>query len=146
MPKRKYLLIGAALLACYLALLWYWWVAPPEIPEPEQVVSMQARLYNSPRELPDLPTFEVGPEHFAPILAALRPWKVDRRPAKWQGLGELNLSCRGGKQFLIRLLWTGHETGAFSAGPTHEGRVYCRGGTDAGIEDAIRAAYRSRSQ
>src|SRR4026209_2191944 len=96
MPKRTHLLVAMALLAGFLAFLWYWQGnPPPEIPEPDEVEAMQAYIDNSPRQLPDVPLFEVRREHFAPILAALRPCKVDSRPMKWQVLGGLHLKCRG---------------------------------------------------
>jgi hypothetical protein len=99
---------------------------------------MHAKLYNSPRNLPDLPRFKVSADHVSPILSALHPCQRDPHPAKWQVLGEIEVKCRGEEERLIYLYWTGYGPGAFSAPPYG----YYRGGSDQAIEDAIRAAYR----
>jgi len=91
--------------------------------------------------LPDNFMFEVPAESFAPILTSLRPYGVDGRPAKWQVLGELHMKCgRVHRSRVIHLYRTTQAQGAFSV-ETFDGRVYNRGGTDTGIEDALRAAY-----
>jgi hypothetical protein len=149
MRKHKRVLFVLAALMCFLFILWHFCFQPMnQIPEPDEVVAMQAKLYNSSGELVDLPLFEVPREHVAPILEALRPfrveWPFDWTP--WQVLGELHLTCKGEKSFRIDLYRTSHERGAFSAGPTYETRRYYRGGTDSAIEDAIRAAYPAKSQ
>jgi hypothetical protein len=109
------------------------------LPDASEVSSMRAKLYNSPQKLPDVSEFEVPTEHISRILKALAPNQRDPRPAKWQGLGDLKLTCGNGKVIEIHLYWTGHDQGAFSVGP-YGTQVYFRGGTDQGIESAIREA------
>jgi hypothetical protein len=114
------------------------------VPDPGEVESMRAMLGNSPHGLPNLPLFEVPRESIPAILQALRPYQRDPLPARWQGLGTLYLARQGGGQFRIDLYWTKMRQGAFASGPTFKWRTYYRGGTDQGIEDAIRAAYHRR--
>jgi hypothetical protein len=113
----------------------------PGVPDPEQVVSMRARLFNFPRGEKGPPPFEVPREHIPAILKALHPYQKPAWTAGWQVLGNLYLKLQGGGRFVIQLYWTGGGPGAFSSGPTIRRPGYYRGGTDKGIEDAIRAAY-----
>jgi hypothetical protein len=111
-----------------------------DLPRPDDVEAMRVRVYG-----PDLPAAkrdwcEVSPEHFASILAAMRPCHKDAEPAKWVVFGETEMTLRGGRHYGIWLYLTYSQTGAFSAGPTYEHRIYYRGGTDEGIRAAIREA------
>jgi hypothetical protein len=138
MRKHKRLLISLAALMCLFFLLWYFWIKPMSyIVDPAQVLTMKAAL--DPK--PELSTFEVPREHIAPILAALRPFRVDPHPDKMKILGHLYLTCKGGRELKIHLYYEG----AFSVDPQFEKRTYYRGGTDSAIEDAIRAAYQAKS-
>lgn len=106
------------------------------------VVGMRASLGNSPRRLPDVPPFEVPAAHVPLIRGSWEPAIRDQRPAMWQVLGLVNCACADGSAREVHLYWTGHDAGAFSAGLPN-GRTWWsyRGGTDQGIEDAVRSAY-----
>src|SRR5436305_4837841 len=100
---------------------------------------MTAMAYNSPRNLPDTPEFTVPASHYAAVLKELSPATLDPHPLTWAVLGYLKFHCRGGRLVVVNLFWTGDAIGAFSIGVRP--RVYFRGGTDQGIEDALRQAY-----
>jgi hypothetical protein len=113
------------------------------------VEKMRASAYNfqpyhANRELPDLWDFEVPPEHFAPILAALAPSRKAPQVFLWQVKGKLHITCRDGRSYDIHLYWTGVDEGAFKIGPPGRVGTYCIGGSDQGIDDAIRAAFRRK--
>jgi len=101
---------------------------------------MTAKLYASPQRLPDLDVFTVPSEDIEPILDALTPAVRDPSPAKWMGLGDLVCNMRDGTRVEVHLYSTRQKQGAFSVGP-YPNQVYYRGGTDSGIEQAIRNAY-----
>jgi hypothetical protein len=113
-----------------------------EVPLASAVTSMTAQVYNSPNELPDIPVFTVPEDHVQPILDALLPARRDRSPIPkaWQVLGELKIERKDGKPTEVHLFWTAAAEGAFAVGQWGR-QEYFRGGTDRGIEQAIRAAY-----
>jgi hypothetical protein len=134
--------------AVALGLLFLLWLFLPSllnlfsdsaVPSAENVSTMRAMVGNSPRQLENILPFEVPPSHFASILAALRPYQIDKRPAAWQELGELDIRCKDESRVRIQLYWTGNGPGAFQ---DNEG-IYYRGGTDKAIEDAIRDAFKA---
>jgi hypothetical protein len=114
MRWRKLLVQFMAIAALMLAgsfSAWYWWETGSlsGVPEPDQVLTMQAALYGSSRKSPEVHLFNVPPEHFAPILASLRPYVRDPNPAAWQVLGELHLTCRGRRHYQVDLYSIKHE-------------------------------------
>jgi hypothetical protein len=138
--------LGVAAVA--LGLLFLLWLFLPSVlnlfsgsavPSADNVSTMRAVVGNSPRQLENIQPFEVPPSHFAPILAALRPCQIDKHPAAWQVLGELDITCKNDSRVRIDLFWTGNGPGAFR---DNEG-IYYRGGTDKAIEDAIRDAFKA---
>jgi hypothetical protein len=147
--NRVYLhfIFPALLSVPFFFLLWRWWIhSLHHIPGAGEVISMQATLRHSPKGLGGIPTFTVPPQHFARILGSLRPYSTPEVVCKWASIGELQLTCWGGRRFEITIFMTKDGPGAFAAGPTWEDRVYYVGGTDAAIEDAIRAAHASASR
>jgi hypothetical protein len=141
MGKSKWVLLGIAVLALGAAALFYdRFLEVPSIPEETEIKGITARLYNSPTSLPDLPEFEVPAEHVSTILQSLRPARRDPSPMRRQGMGYLRLVRKGGKPAYVQLYWTRDQVGAFSVGLSPRG-VYYRGGTDKGIEDALRKAF-----
>jgi hypothetical protein len=141
MTRRKVLAGGAVVVATLVLLqvLWKERSVPIDLPDAEEVSSMQASLHNSPKSMPDVPLFDVPASHIGQVLAALSPAVRDEHPAKWQHLGELSLSCKNGRRLRVELFSTSHGSGAFAV--EDPARVYCRGGSNAAIEQAIRAAY-----
>ena len=85
--------------------------------------------------------FRVPAENWESILDALLPAKRDPHPAKWEGLGELKIKCKGGRSLVVSLFRLSEGAGAFALGETWERRVYFRGGESARLETALEAAY-----
>jgi hypothetical protein len=141
---RRVLRAGCLLLALVLFLvgsfvLYQRWPGEAPLSDASEVKSMRAELHNSPQGLP-LPQFDVPSHHIPRVLAALSPHERDAAPAKWQVLGSLRLVYADGRTGFIDLYSTGAAKGAFSTGLSN--RLYYRGGTDKGIENAIRDAHR----
>lgn len=132
--------LGVGLVLALIGVVGYVAVSnqPDGLPQPDEIESMRVMVYSQSTEEK---WHDVPRDHFAPILAALRPRHRDRHALKWQVFGESDLTLRGGKHVSIWLFSTTKgESGAFAAGRTWETRVYYRGGTDEGIKAAIRAA------
>lgn len=132
---------GVVAVVVVLALIFLWNIDEDPLASCA-VVSMKAWLGNSPRRLTDVPLFDVPAEHVPLVRASLEPAARDNRPAKWQGLGSVECSCKDGSTRDIELYWTGRGPGAFQVGRrnTYRWRSY-RGGTDETIEHAVRVAY-----
>ena len=109
------------------------------LPEAEDVRSIEASFYD--REKHEKIEFEVPREHWSLILSALLPARKDDSPKKWAGLGRLNFKLANGDSYLVSMYRLNHETGAFSAGPTIENRIYYRGGNSRDLEKALAEAF-----
>ena len=89
-------------------------------------------------------SFEVPRSHWEPVLSALRPATPDSSPAKWKGLGELDIVTTDGEPFWVGLYsLRGQPVGAFSAGQNHARRKYYRGGSTDTLINAMKAALKS---
>jgi hypothetical protein len=84
--------------------------------------------------------FDVPSAHWEPILSALRPARRDTEPAKWVVLGELRITMKDGRPFLVNLFSVPEGEGAFLAGPNVEERIYYRGGKTFALLEALEAA------
>jgi hypothetical protein len=82
-------------------------------------------------------TFQVPPEHWDLILAALLPAQQDDHPAKWESFGALDVKRNSGDSDHINLFVTGTDPGAFSIGPT-----YYRGGNSTDLAKAVTKAFK----
>lgn len=85
-------------------------------------------------------TFQVPAAHWGPILSSPLPAHEDANPAKWVGLGQLQIKLAGGDSFLALLYRLSEDPGAFSSGPTFEQRTY---GSTAGLEEALDDALKA---
>ena len=72
--------------------------------------------------------FDLPAGYWARVRAALSPATRDRDPAKWVGLGSLDVTRRDGQIVHVALYRSPEPPGAFAAGPTFQDRVYYRGG------------------
>lgn len=135
------------------------WLAqnPVTHPQDSEIEAISASLECSPGKTetkrPIIPTFSVPEQHIPLILSALRPAKRDWAPWKWVYAGKLEITLKDGKTMTVELYFTYQNVGAFSihAGgePRNSGLIshYFRGGTDDGIEAAIRQAFaKAKSQ
>jgi hypothetical protein len=129
------LLVGLAGAALALRV-----VSGPSLPRASQIERMAATLYESTQGLPEVPPFIVPPEHVDSILSALVPATRAARPALCLPLGQLVLHVKDGGVINVTLYYTYDERAAFSV-DRGGGGMYFRGGTDRGIEDAVRQAY-----
>jgi hypothetical protein len=84
--------------------------------------------------------FSVPRENWPDILDALTPAEKDDAPMKWQGIGTLVITKRGGHQVAVDLFSLDKPPGAFRVW-TCWWRVYYRGGDSAKLDAALRAAY-----
>lgn len=107
------------------------------LPKVKSIDRMTATSYQDQKDT----QFDVPQEHWESILDALRPAKRDRSPAKWWGLGRLDIKLKGGRSLVVMLYRTHDGPGAFAAGGTFAQRVYYRGGDSEKLEKAFRAAY-----
>jgi hypothetical protein len=82
-------------------------------------------------------TFQVPPEHWELILAALLPAQQDEHPAKWESFGTLEIKRSSGDSDHINLFVTGSDPGAFSIGQT-----YYRGGNSTDLTRAVTKAFK----
>ena len=116
----------------------------PPLPDLPDVRNIQASYFD--REKETKVTFQAPREHWHAIFSALLPARRDRSPAKWAGLGDLQLTLSNGDSYQVSLYSLGEETGAFSSGPTFERRVYYRGGNSTALEQALAEAYRASEE
>ena len=133
-------LVAVAIIAVVIVLLRSPKAGRP-VPETAEIRSMEATFYDRGRG--SKVTFEVPAAHWQSILSSLLPAKEDPDPAKWVGLGELQIKLAGGDSFLISLFSLSENPGAFSSGPTWEQRTYYRGGSTAGLERALAEARKA---
>jgi hypothetical protein len=82
-------------------------------------------------------SFQIPPEHWEPILAALLPAQQDDHPAKWESFGALDVKSSTGATEHINLFVTGSDPGAFSIGQT-----YYRGGNSGDLTRAVTKAFK----
>ena len=97
---------------------------------PDEVASVEVFFGNLPDNRPDTGSFQADPEDFDLLLGLRRGGTPDPQPAKWQGLGYLQIRTRFGKEVEAYLYQTRRAGGAYRIG-----RTYYRGGSD---EDFIR--------
>jgi hypothetical protein len=137
MRRRK--LLGAtgagAVVLAIGAVLWHYRQLD-DLPEPDRVTAMRLTVCSLNMAEPDDKVCNVSPEHFAPILAALRPHRRDRDGIPWVVIGSIDVTLREGGHCYIWLYSTQRgDEGALSVGSTPY-----RGGTDDGIKATIRSA------
>ena len=109
------------------------------LPKVSEIKSMRVTRYYTSNES-DI-TFDVPRDHWESILSALKPAEYDPDPAKWESLADLHVDKSDGTKFFIDLYSIRNPPGAFSAGPTHESRVYYRGGDSHALEAALKDAH-----
>ena len=85
--------------------------------------------------------FDATPAGWSLIRAAMLPAEKDEDPAKWEGLGRIDVETRSGQSLRISLYQTGRGPGAFAVGKTVKTRVYYRGGRSANLRKALRKAH-----
>jgi hypothetical protein len=135
---------------------WGWWVlallvlagaalalrvvSGPSLPRASQIERMDATLYESTQGLPEVPGLYRPARTRRQILSALVPATRAQRPALCLPLGQLGLLLQDGEVINVTLYYTYDERAAFSV-DRGGGGMYFRGGTDRGIEDAVRQAY-----
>jgi len=56
--------------------------------------------------------FQVPPQHWRAIFSALQPASVDPEPAKWESLGDLQLTLKNGGSFVVELYSLSEGLGA----------------------------------
>jgi hypothetical protein len=120
-----------------VGLGWYLNLPEPPLPNLSEIERMQATIPDGPPR--GSVVFDVPRSHWQAIYSAMQPAHKDEHPAKWVSPGDLNLTLKGGESFYIGLYYVDADlgSGAFSAGPTFEKRVYYRGGNSAKLEKAL---------
>src|SRR5262249_37606073 len=113
--------------------------AHPPVPNIKDIQSMEADFYDSGKQAKV--TFQVPAAHWQPIFSALLPAHRDSDPAKWVGLGHLQIKLVGGGSFHVSLYRVSDGLGAFASGPTFDQRVYYRGGSSADLKQALVTAF-----
>jgi hypothetical protein len=113
--------------------------AQQPFPQLSEIQRIHAQVYDlkSGKDL----DFEVPQSHWEAIFAAMQPAEKDDHGAKWMQPGTLNLNLKNGNSFYVALYSVPGELGAFSAGPTHESRIYYRGGNSSALEKAVADAF-----
>lgn len=114
------------------------------LPEAGEIRSMEASFFDRGRS--SKVTFQVPAAHWGPILSSPLPAHEDANPAKWVGLGQLQIKLAGGDSFLVSLCSVSEDPGAFASGPTFEQRTYYRGGSAAGLEKALEDALKASDE
>lgn len=91
---------------------------------------------------PPIEKFEVPRNHWRSILQSLSPARVDSTPAKWEGLGVLEITTKQGTTVVVDL-WSldGDRPGAFAVRQKDGSRTYYRGGSTKALVDSIRRAH-----
>lgn len=142
-PRRtSRALFLAATLVILLSGVWFYVRSGDtrvRLPDLADIRSVQATFFD--REQLANVTFEVPSEHWDAIFSALVPARRADDAAKWPGFGRLELKLADGGSYLVSLYNPTSETGAFSAGPTFESRVYYRGGNSHDLEQALARAF-----
>ena len=129
-----------ALAAIYLVLAGCQYGGTPfEAPPASEVSTITAQLYNRPDGGADIVRTEIPPSSHQQILGALDGAREDRRPMKWQVLGNISIVLNAGSVD-VRLFWTGDELGAFRA----NGKYY-RGSSDAELIELVSSAKNQQS-
>jgi hypothetical protein len=141
MPKKwiAMLIVGGALALLATKLFQIWFGSSYALPDVADIADMKATYYE--REGEDEIKFQVPRPYWGEILNALLPAQLDRRPAAWVVLGQLDITLENGRLFVVRLFSVHPGPGAFASGKTFEQRVYYRGGETAKLKEALKAAY-----
>jgi len=92
------------------------------IPPTASIRSMSAALNEFPADSQQLEEFSVPAEYFDKICTALSAAKPDPHPAKWQGIGYLQIGTDSGDSLRISIFATTGFTSA--SGEQHEGFAY----------------------
>ncbi len=111
------------------------------MPSAADVRSIKASFFN--RDTESEVTFQVPAAHWDAIFSALLPARKDNDPAKWVGLGVLEIKLANGDSYHVELYSNDDGPGAFAAGPTFEQRVYYRGGNSSDLEQALVDAFKA---
>jgi hypothetical protein len=96
--------------------------------------------YYGPKDLRQVPVFEVPSEEIPIVLRAIGKGQRDFFPANWWLLGELTITISDGRKIQVHLFTTGEKPGAFAVGPWGR-QVYYRGGNTDEAVDLLRIAY-----
>lgn len=91
----------------------------------------------------DTVRFQAKPEDWSAIRATLTPAKRDPNPAKWEGVGTVQLIKKNGQPLNVYLYTTSKPPGAFSAGKSFRERIDCRGGNTQKLIKALNKAYKA---
>ncbi|HLW67486.1 MAG TPA: hypothetical protein VKS79_19380 [Gemmataceae bacterium] len=112
------------------------------LPDPTKVRRMTAKLFpHEPKNLREVPEFEVQAEDTPIILHSLEPKYIDfMDTTQWVVHGVLNIETVDGSEIQVYLFWTDEETSAFAVGSRRR-QCYYRGGNDLAIDKAVRNAY-----
>jgi hypothetical protein len=140
---RKKRLVWSALAFTVLvasALLYYFtWIGAFDsraLPQLGDIEAMRAYYEKGEKDI----RFSVPREKWPDILDALTPAEKDDAPMKWQGIGMLVITKRGGREIIVDLFSIDKPPGAFCVW-TYWRHVYYRGGDSAKLDSALRAAY-----
>ena len=142
-PRRRFRAIGVGIVAALL-LLSFWYYRDGlntrvPLPGSDNIRTIEASFFDRDQET--RVKFQVPRDHWDRLLSTLQPARRDSSPAKWVGLGELNITLANGNPWNVQLYTTDEDPGAFASGSTFEKRVYYRGGRSDDLEGALTAAY-----
>jgi len=141
LPRSSWIFVATfVVIALAVAVLFKLPVAHRPLPNIEDIQSIEAVVDDAGGAKV---VFQVPRSHWHPIFSSLLPASRDADPAKWEGLGDLEIKLPGGDSFLVSLYSISDGLGAFSSGPTWEQRVYYRGGSSADLEKALAEAFKA---
>jgi hypothetical protein len=112
---------------------------PQPLPRVDEISEMKATYYED-EEYKKI-QYLVPQHHWDKVLDALLPAQLDSRPAAWFVLGQLDITLKNGRPFVVMLFLLEQPPGAFASGETIERRVYYRGGDSTKLKETLRAAY-----
>ena len=112
------------------------------LPDVNSIQSMTVEYSDPEDESSVQHEFAVPQSYWKPILSSLSRARVDSDPSKWMYLAEVHVTQKDGSKPYLAIYWLPHhEEGAFSAGPSHDSRIYYRGGNSREIAKLLRAAH-----
>src|SRR5690242_9106844 len=81
------------------------------LPAIEEIALMEASDFHDTTTHEFGIRFTVPRDHWEHIFAALLPARSDRHPMKWAGNGDLNLTLKNGKPFIVNLYHRNGDVG-----------------------------------
>ncbi|HEV8068338.1 MAG TPA: hypothetical protein VGP76_11425 [Planctomycetaceae bacterium] len=133
------LLLLAAVVVVAVAVFFFLGRSERPFPQLSEIQRIDAKIDDP--ESGKVVTFEVPRSHWEAIFSAMLPARKDDQAAKWVMPGSLNLRLKNGNSYYVGLYSVSGDLGAFSAGPSHEWRVYYRGGNSSALEKAVADAF-----